>query len=636
MVSISTILATVVYAVALTGLLPLAPYLERTPAAIVTVAFLWGVYGERRATWLNARLATVAAIVCSAWYLLQVTRQNVATPMVSIAVLLLAVRFVTAKSHRHHLQIMALSLFCLAASSLYGLSPYFLIFLLVQLLLMTIALVLLTFYQRDPDFRLLRSELTPLLKTALAIPLATLPLMVFFFFILPRTQTPLWDLLARAGSERAGVSDSVQPGDKAAIATGGGVVFRAAMDRLPPDRLYWRCMVLNSFDGKTWKRVTPPATDTPLQQGTELTVQTLFLEPGRTPFYPGLDIPQQLSGVRGVKTGDNLFQPYVRGGTRLKYTLQSALGTGPRGQQKKIDRSFYTALPGALPARLVQTGQKIARGAADDREKIDRLEQFFSSSRLSYGTTGLPTGDDAMEEFLFRSRKGHCELFATTFALLLRIAGVPARLVGGYLGGEYSDLGGYYLVTDERAHLWVEAWVEGSGWIRIDPSRLTESFVEVTGRGQRSLQSRFAVYLDALNYYWNSTIINYDLERQVAMVTSAGAGLKQLSVPKVSASGLLRFALAGALLATVIFIARRTAPTAEERLLRRFHALLRRRYDVEIAANAGLHSAVAPLADPELDRFVAIYTNAIYHDRRLSKAELAELEGILKGIGGRS
>ena len=632
MIHLRTILDILVYGVALSGLLPLAPHLERLPLVVVITAFCWGLFADRNSAWLEGRIATLLAIVGASWYLLQINRQNLTAPMVSIAVLLLAVRFVTAKSHRNYLQIMALALFCLASASLYGLSPNFLAFLLVQLLLATLALVFLTFYQRNPGFSIQRGDLGPLLKTALAIPLATVPLMVFFFFILPRTQFPLWDLLARGGSESSGVSDTLQPGDKSSVSTVGGVVFRATMEKLPPDSLYWRCMVLNSFDGRSWKRLPPPGGDTPLHQGTELTEQTIFLEPGPTPFYPGLDMPIQLGIIRGSKTADNLFQPYYRGGTRLKYRMQSALVPGPHRRTMKLDRRFYTSLPEQVPARLTQVGRELGRRHRSDREKVDGLEKLFLDARLNYSTTGLPTGDGAMEDFLFRTKKGHCELFASTFALLLRLAGVPSRLVGGYLGGEYSDVGGYYLVTSGRAHIWVEAWLEGSGWVRIDPSRLTETFAEVTERSGRSLQSRFAVYIDAFNYYWNSAVINYDLERQVSLVTTAGTNLKQLSLPEIQAKTVFSVLGVAAVALGVILLARRKPLSSEEKILRRFRRLLRSRYRMEIPAGSGLQSAVAPLGEPELERFVEIYSAAVYHDCPLSDEELRELKGILTNL----
>lgn len=632
MISIDLILSILVYGVALSGILPLTPYLERLPLLLLSAAFIAGIALDRRASWLGSRWATILSIACSAWYLLQVNRHNLAAPMVSLAAALLAIRFVTEKSHRNYLQIIALSLFCLAASSLYGLSPYFLLFLLLQLFLVTLSLVFLTFYQQDPKFFIPRKALAPLLKTAISIPLVTIPLIFFFFLILPRTQLPLWNIMARSGSERAGVSENLQPGDKAAISLGNGSVFRAAMEKVPQERLYWRCMILNSFNGKSWQRVAPPAETLP-SPVSEVVEQIIFLEPGRTPSYPGLDIPLQVTGIRSGRTPDNLFQPYQRGGVRLKYRVHSTLKQNVKLPEKmKVDRKFYTALPQGIPAGLLKTGKDLAQGGGNDSTKIERLEKLFLDSHLNYGTTGLPTGSGAMEDFLFRSRKGHCELFASTFALLLRIAGVPSRLVGGYLGGEYSDIGGYYLVTEERAHVWVEAWVEGSGWISIDPSRLTENFGEIAGKSGKSFKNRIAVYLDAMSYYWNSIVINYDLESQVSLAMAAGAGIKQFQVPRPSLSSILAWAATALLIAVALLLARKKRVSNEERILKRLEKLLRKRYGVGLSPAAGLLSTIAPLHEPELNRFVEIYSAAVYHDCPLSNEELVELRKILAGL----
>lgn len=629
MISIDLILSMLVYGVALSGILPLAPYLERLPLLLLLAAFIAGIAADRRSSWLGSRLATALSITCSAWYLMQVNRHNLAAPMVSLAAVLLSIRFVTEKSHRNYLQIIALSLFCLAASSLYGLSPYFLLYLLVQLFLVTLALVFLTFYKRDRKFLIPRNELASLLKTVISIPLATIPLIFFFFLILPRTQLPLWNIMARSGSDRAGVSENLQPGDKAAISFGSGTVFRAAVEKIPEERLYWRCMVLNSFDGKSWQRVQPPAENPPSHAG-EVIEQTIFLEPGRTPFYPGLDTPLQIMGIRSGRTHDQLFQPYLRGGVRLKYRIQSALEqpVHPAGKMQ-LDRGFYTALPRGIPAALMKTGLDLAKGGGSDISKIERLEKLFLDSHLKYGTTGLPTGSGAMEEFLFRSKKGHCELFASTFALLLRMTGVPSRLVGGYLGGEYNDIGGYYLITEERAHVWVEAWLEGSGWIRIDPSRLTENFGEITGKSGKSFRSRISVYLDAMSYYWNSTVINYDFENQVSLAMAAGAGIKQFRVSRPSLGITLVWATIALLIAAALLLARMRRFSNEERMLKRLNKLLRKRYGAQLTPSAGLQSTIAPLQEPELERFVEIYSAAVYRDCPLSNEELVELRRIL-------
>jgi hypothetical protein len=190
-------------------------------------------------------------------------------------------------------------------------------------------------------------------------------------------------------------------------------------------------------------------------------------------------------------------------------------------------------------------------------------------------------------------------------------------------------VGGYYLVTAGRAHIWVEAWLEGRGWVRIDPSRLTETFGAVNEAGGKSLQSRFAVYLDAFNFYWNSAVINYDLERQVTLATSAATNLKQFSLPQLSRGTLLRLAALVTVITGIVLLVRRKPLSGEEKIMARLRRLLRRRYGVEILPGSGLQSTIAPLHEPELERFVEIYSAVVYRDCTLSDGELRELKGIL-------
>src|SRR6185369_3467324 len=149
------------------------------------------------------------------------------------------------------------------------------------------------------------------------------------------------------------------------------------------------------------------------------------------------------------------------------------------GQRKSINRQFYLQLPDRLPSRVMSLVSEIVRTGKDDQARVEFLESYFRNGGYRYSTKDLATGDRALEQFLFEKKQGHCEFFASSFALLLRAAGVPCRLVGGYLGGEYNELGGYYLITNDKAHVWVEAFIEGSGWMRIDPSSFAANAGEV-------------------------------------------------------------------------------------------------------------------------------------------------------------
>jgi hypothetical protein len=622
------------YSAALLGYLPLAPWLQRFPALAVPAAIIFAAVAGRRGLVLRERPALLVSAGCFLYYAVQFNHHNVVVPAANLLAILLAIRLAGDKSSRNVLQTIVLALFCLAASTLFDLSPRFIIYLLLLLLILTVSLVLLTFRSAAPDFKPAPGELRAILAVALAQPLTALPLIVFLFFILPRTQFPLWQGLSLAGSDRTGISDTVQPGDKSAITGSTATMFRAEMPQLPPEDLYWRVTVLNALDGDRWVRRQPPAEgQSRLAAGSELH-QTIFLEPGRITLLPALNIPASISRFRGGPTIDRLFAANALGGGRRSYSVVSR-GQGAVIATARIDQQFYTILPVHVPPRLLALSRAVAAREKSGAQRLRLLQDAFINLKLSYAASGLPTGADALDTFLFVGKKGHCELFATAFATALRGAGVPARLVGGYYGGVYNDLAGYYAVAEERAHLWVEAWLEGKGWVTVDPSRYAANFDEARRPRASALALRLQLLADTLSYYWNRAVITYDLESQFSAVSRAGEGLRSL---KSGALPLRRLAIGGGLLlllAAAIYLATRRKATPEERLLQAFRRALQKKFGLVIAPSSGLHEAVRGLDSEAIQEFVTIYTGAIYRDRSLTEAEIMQLKSLLEEIRGK-
>jgi hypothetical protein len=236
-------------------------------------------------------------------------------------------------------------------------------------------------------------------------------------------------------------------------------------------------------------------------------------------------------------------------------------------------------------------------------------------------------------EFLTVKKRGNCEFFASSCALLLRLAGIPARLVGGYLGGEYNELGGYYVVTEDRAHVWVEAYLEGKGWVRVDPSRWAVNAGEVGASAKRGVFRSFLLAVDTVSYFWNRQVITYDLERQISLFNEAGQRLHGVKPSQVE--GFLPKILGLVVIPLLILWGVRQLlrrPSTEERLVSAFIARLRGGYGIEATPDAGLRELTAGIDDPDVTRFVGIYSGAIYRDRRLAPEEVAELRGIIKNM----
>jgi hypothetical protein len=629
MLRLELITRLLLYCAALLGYLPLAPYLQRLPFVAVPAAIIFSAVAARRGLLLKERPALLIAAGCFCYYALQFNHHNVARPAAAMLAILLAIRIAGERNARNFLQTVTLALFCLAASTLFDLSPGFLVYLALLLLIFSVSLVLLTFQSSAPAFRPAAGELRTIVLTALLQPLTALPLIILLFFILPRTQLPLWQGFTVAGSSNTGVSDKLEPGDRSAVQTGSAVVFRAEMPQLPPEKLYWRATVLNAIDGSSWVRRQPPDRPETLPSAGSLT-QTIFLEPGRPVFLPVLNVPGSISGTRGGAAADRVFRAAVLGGRR-SYSAVSQIKDAPL-PAAAVDLKFYTVLPEHVPPRLLALARDIAAREQSGEARLRLLRDTFIGLRLSYAATGLPTGPDALDRFLFDGKKGHCELFATAFATALRAAGVPARLVGGYFGGEYNELAGYYAVSEDRAHVWVEVWLAGKGWLTVDPSSFAANFAEARRLSTAPLLLRLRLAADTLSYYWNRAVITYDMESQLSAVSRAGAELRGLS----SGSLPLRRIVAGSgwllLLAALIYLLAGRKATTEERLLAAFRRRLHAGYGLDLGPATGLHEGIRGIDCDPARRFADIYTGAIYRDRKLTAAEIAELRRLLQEI----
>lgn len=632
MLRLDSLTEILLYSAALLGYLPLAPWLQSFPAVAVPAAIVFSFFAGRRGLILKERPALLISAGCFLFYAVQFNHHNVAVPAANLLAILLAIRLAGERSPRNFLQSITLALFCLAASTLFDLSPRFIIYLLLLLLIFTVSLVLLTFQSSAPEFKPAVKELRAIISVALLQPLTALPLIIILFFILPRTQFPLWQSVSVAGIDRPGISDTVQPGDKSAITSGKATLFRVEMPQIAADELYWRVTVLNATKGSSWVRTQPPQDGQTIPYTGRELLQTVFLEPGRLRFLPALNMPKTIANARGEPTPDRLFPATMLAMRRQSYRVSSQ-STGTPLAAGSVDQKFYTILPENVPPRLLALSRAIAAREKNSEQRLLSLQNAFIGLKLSYAVTGLPTGADAVATFLYESKKGHCELFATAFAAALRGAGIPARLVGGYYGGDYNELAGYYAVAEEQAHLWVEAWLEGKGWVTVDPSRFAANFEEVRRVKSSSLTLRLRLLADTLSYYWNRAVITYDLESQFSAVSKAGAGLRSFKMTglplrklAVGSGGLL-------LLAAGLYLVTRKRVTREERLLQAFRRTLHSRYAVAIPAASGLHEAVQGIHDEAVHEFVAIYTGAIYRDRTLTKEETDQLQALLKQIG---
>ncbi len=633
MVHVRTVLDILALVTGLLGTAPLFFHLNRIPQFVFLAALAFVIVTAWKGVPpLRGWRATVITGVFFFYYALQFSRDNLVEPAANLLVVLLSIRLAGEKIPRNYLQIYALSLFALAASSAFSLSGAFLGYLALLLLSIAVSLVLLTFFTVDSRLSLTRRGLRRVASVAAAMPAASAPLILLFFVILPRPQFPLWDFLSPAGEKVAGLSDRVEPGSAASVGEVASPVLRARSEKLPRKDLYWRGVVLNTPQGNAWIRTEIPGREGPPPKGVVMVRQTVFPETTASPWLIALDAPWSVSGVRSGKSADLVFRKRRSSGGRLKYDTVSA-AHGVIETKEGVDRDFYLKLPEKVSPRVLSLAGSIARQGGSDSVRLSRLEGYFQSAGLRYATRDLPRSADPLDEFLFERKAGHCEFFASSFAVLLRAAGVPSRLVGGYYGGEYNELGGYYLVTESMAHAWVEVFLEGRGWVRRDPSIYAVNFSRERDGKRRGLVATVRLIADSMSYYWNQTVITYDLDKQLRMVRATGSALRTLSLPSGVRRAGIPLLIAGLLLAVFLVCAKRKWGSREQRVVRKFLRIVGKRYPhISISPSTGLLELAERTGDPRVRRFADIRYGALYRDRKLSEREFSLLEDITRAF----
>ncbi len=629
MVGIRRILHIQLYLAAAIGVLPVLPYLGSWVMVVLGTAAPAGIWADAtRRQLLPERLGTLLSLAFFLLFLSRVSLANPAPPLIEFLCLLLAVRLVGQKSGRHILQIFLLASIILAASSMLTLGQAYLAYLVFMIVLVTSGLILLSFYVTDPHIRLSRKDWRQLLKTAAILPAGSLSLMLLFFVILPRTQTPLWNFLTPSPKATTGMSDKVRPGSVVDLSGDDSIAFRAETAHLPDSSLYWRGIVFDQIQGQTWQRSSAAAREHLVTAPASEHTIRFFTEPRADSYLPGLDRSVQVTATANNRiwiTADGTLQTRGKGQRKASYQIRAQLDARSlllSGKER------YLTVPDRVSQRVAAIGSQLRQTPSFDT-KIARLNRFFRDQQLSYSATRLPQTADPVDTFLFVSRRGYCEYFASSYATLLRLAGVPTRLVGGYLGGEYNRFGGYYLVREDQAHVWVEALNDAGVWERIDPSRLAVNSSAAFRTASSAPAATLRSLLDLLEHNWTRLVLNYDLRSQFDLLRSLTRNLRSLKQVEPGADVYLPW-LALLLVPVLFGTWRLRRQPRSTRILKRYLKLTAACFGSRsLPAATGLFALAEQVRDPLCREFATIYGGAVYRDRTLSRQELDRLDHIV-------
>ncbi len=409
--------------------------------------------------------------------------------------------------------------------------------------------------------------LKPRVRIAAVLLLQALPLTLILFILFPRVQGPLWGLPQDAYAS-TGLDDHMSPGSLSRLSLSEAVAFRVSFNGQPPrrDQMYWRGPVLWQFDGRAWSPGRSPYPVAPKFTGLGQPVDyVVTLEPHNKHWLFALDVPDKLS-IPVTLTDDFQLLSKHPVNARLRYAARSYLVYHANLQES--ERQLRRALqlpPGQLDPRARQLAAEWRAQNKDDADIVRAALAYFSKNGFVYTLEAPPLGINSIDDFLFTTRQGFCEHYASAFVFLMRVANIPARVVTGYLGGELNDVGNYYIVRQSDAHAWAEVWLADHGWVRVDPTgAIAPDRVE---RGLSAAVSDQAILpfmernppqwlrdlrfnLDALANQWNQWVLGYDAERQFAFLTRLG--MESITWQKMALNMSAGIALVIALIALVM------------------------------------------------------------------------------------
>jgi hypothetical protein len=521
---IETIVIFVTYLVGALAFLSIVKEIVTLYSIVFCLLFAISLYFEYRRSFRIPRwLLTTLSLAMVMFALYRLDMQELVTQMLETLLILLAIKLLEEKKVRDYMQIYAITLLLLSGSGLLSLNIAFFVFYLILILLLTVGAILLTYYAQDNELVLPGNTIVKIVTKSFLIPLLAIPLTFLMFIILPRTPYPLLNFLNRPDRARTGFTDQVRLGAVSNIQEDSTIVLRANMKKIDEKDLYWRGIVLEYFDGNGWismKKQSAPRSFPGRFSGKSIN-QTIYLEPYGNAYLFSLDRPVYVTGQNIKRSQDFTYYSTGYFDTRLKYEAISVLGDSIA--EDAIDETKYLQIPRNLSPKITKLAKDLATNSHD--KTIQAIFGYLRSSVFRYSLQGLPVSKNPLEDFLFETKSGNCEFFASALAVMLRVNGIPARLVGGYRGGYFNDVGQYYLVPQKYAHAWVEAYVKPKGWVRIDPTPviLDSPASLLSGSGFQ----KFTILMDTLNYYWYVLVINYNLEKQFSIVMKLRSELRK-------------------------------------------------------------------------------------------------------------
>ena len=494
----------------------------------------WRIWAAQNPSRLMRRTARILVpLVLTLAVLLSFRTLNGLDAGASLLVAMAALKLMETRRVRDWLIVMGASLFlllaaCLAAQALW-LTPFY----AAQMWLLCTALYALGGGPVVPAPKLL------LLAAGRNLVLA-LPLAILLFLFFPRLPGSLWTV-PRQNEATTGLGEQMSPGSISELTESDEIAMHVRFDGTPPPlpERYWRGPVLHQFDGYTWRRLRadlgpPPALEF-VGSGYRYEVT---LEPNTHGVFIALDMPRSIPEQPG--TAYAAFDYTLLGAKASDSATSYELESFPQHRSLEplpaLVRALDLQLPRTRNPRSLELARTLRAAAPSDRAYVQSVLDYLQQGGFEYTLTPPLLGQNSVDDLLFNTHEGFCGHYASAFAMLMRAGGIPSHVVTGYLGGEWNRFGKYLLIRQANAHAWTEVWLDGLGWLRVDPTavvapdRLAKDFDDVLSsagatRRHASGGAWFVASLQAwqaVNTWWQDEFIDFNEGKQLNLLGALG------------------------------------------------------------------------------------------------------------------
>ena len=519
----------------LIAIVPHVPFLPVwiTAAFIACAAWRYAIEKRRRtlpAAWVRAALA----LGCFLGVLATYSSISGVGPGSALLAIMAAMKLLETRQRRDQFVLLFLSIFLVMSSLLREQYLWSLPYMIIGML------VIMTAWLRMSAGESQTARASFVTGGRLLLYAAPIAIVMWVFF--PRIATPFWSVPIDTSRATTGLSDTMSPGDISSLSLSNDVAFRVSFDGAipePRDR-YWRGLVLTRFNGRTWSGQEPMISRSAREQievlGDRIDYE-ITLEPTRQQWIFALDMPSEWSLTRtNMGPQQQLFRetPIDQ---RIAYSVTSYTDFRVGAELSRLYRNWYSQLPEGSNPRTAEFARSMRDAAGSDRQFIESVLQMLNREEYFYTLEPPPLGSNPVDRFLFETRRGFCEHYASAFSVMMRNAGIPTRIILGYQGGEVNPLGGHLIVRQSDAHAWTEVWLDGSGWQRVDPTAAValerveygasdaafEGIGETWGFSAPSrLLHQATMAWDMINAKWNDWILGYGPDKQNSLMQWLG------------------------------------------------------------------------------------------------------------------